>query len=274
MKLQWKVFSIVFVLAGFATTLLPQTSQSESPTLTLERARKLEVVDGNLEEAMKVYKSLVDNYSTVRPLRADALAGLGRSYQKTGDFEEARNLYARVLKDYPDQKDAVAQVTARLASLGVTVTGKVTPSEARFVFALPQRPRWEWYRPSTPLNEMEYNWGIGVENGGKNYGAGFLLFKAHDAMASGKIGDLLRAGQMSVFQSTGDGGGSVVQTARVYASASGNWLTISVTDPSTLKLLFSGKPSHAEFSSKFPGQSLREGPVESKGKIPIVYEGF
>jgi hypothetical protein len=251
-----KLILMVFLVANVA--------QAQS----VEHARKLELVDENLAAAIELYRGLVSSPSTTRPAMADALVGLGRSYQKTGAKEKARDSYERVLRDYGDQKSAVAQARARLASLGVTVTGVVTAKEARFVFLLPQRTRWEWFRPATPMNQMEYNWGIGVENGGKRYGIGFLLFKSKESIVSStKIEDLLRAGQASLVESAERGSFSLDPDAGVLVTASGNWLTISVTKPSTLQMLFSAKPSQAEFKTRIPGQ-------ESTGKIPILYSAF
>ena len=126
MKLQWKLFAIVVLFGSVTATLLPQSLRPDPAGIALERARKMEVIDGNPEGAIKLYQEVVARYGTQRAVLADALVGMARSYQKIGD-PEARKLYARVLQDYPDQRNAAALAAARLASLGTTTANDVSP---------------------------------------------------------------------------------------------------------------------------------------------------
>lgn len=87
----------------------------------LKAAMNTELVDGNLKLAIEQYKKVADSGNRV--LAAQALLRMADCYQKLGD-REAQTIYERLVRDYGDQKDAVASARIRLGTKGATVTAR------------------------------------------------------------------------------------------------------------------------------------------------------
>jgi Tol biopolymer transport system component len=82
----------------------------------MQAAGKKEVVDGDLNGAIKQYAAIVSRYAkSDRAVTAKALIRMAECYQKMGDAE-ARKLFEQVVREYSDQKDAVAEARAHLGS--------------------------------------------------------------------------------------------------------------------------------------------------------------
>jgi len=75
-----------------------------------------EEVQGDLEQAIQLYRQLVDEYGSNRAVAARALLHVGQCYEKLGR-EEAANAYERLLRDYADQSDMAAEARTRLETL-------------------------------------------------------------------------------------------------------------------------------------------------------------
>jgi Tol biopolymer transport system component len=103
------VLALLVAVAGIATT-----AQQPSARMMLEAARKAEVVDGDLARAIDQYKAIAARYGADRAVTAEALVRLAAAYQKLGD-SQATSIYERVIRDYADQKEAVATARARIA---------------------------------------------------------------------------------------------------------------------------------------------------------------
>ena len=90
----------------------------------LEAAKQKELVEGNLPAAIRQYQAIVDKYQrTDRAVAADALVAMAACYRKQGDAQATRILES-VVRDYPEQKAAVALAQARLGpSAPVTRAG-------------------------------------------------------------------------------------------------------------------------------------------------------
>jgi Tol biopolymer transport system component len=86
----------------------------------LQAAIKKEVFDGDLKGAIEQYKKIVSSYGNNHAVAAKALVRMGQCYEKLGDTQaqEARKAYERVVRDYADQAEIVAQARVRLAALG------------------------------------------------------------------------------------------------------------------------------------------------------------
>ena len=80
----------------------------------LQAALYTEQVDGELEEAIRLYTGLRERYGSNRAVAARALVQIGQCYEKLGN-PEARQIFERVRKEYADQREAV-----RLARQGLT----------------------------------------------------------------------------------------------------------------------------------------------------------
>jgi hypothetical protein len=133
-------------------------------------------------------------------------------------------------------------------------TARVTTAGARFVFPVPDRPIWDWNRPTTLDNRAEYMWAVQLDNGGRTYEFGFYRFKfAGAAPARGSLGDLLFTGQQTVAALSGSEA-SVLAEARISVTEESGRLLVSVEDPKTLQLLLSDRPRRAFFKVELSGE--------------------
>jgi len=106
-----KISGLVLVLLLAGVSMGQQKKQAE---IDLQAAIRTENIKG-LKAAIKEYETIVSKYGkTDRATAAMALIRLGNAHQSLGDLE-SRSIYDRVVKDYADQKDAVALARARLS---------------------------------------------------------------------------------------------------------------------------------------------------------------
>jgi Tol biopolymer transport system component len=111
----WTVKVIVVVAALAAGSLLAQTgtTQSTKDEIALRAAIEKETVQGDLKGAIELLTKIAQ--SKDRAIAARALMRLAECHEKLGD-QESRKIYERVVRDFADQKDAVAQAQARLGA--------------------------------------------------------------------------------------------------------------------------------------------------------------
>src|SRR5262245_31575277 len=106
----FSIFAIVVVGASLVT------AQNTAATM-MEAARKTAVVDGDLDGAIKQYEAIVQAYAkTDRAAAATALVRMADSYQKLGRAAESQAAYERVAREFSEQREAVSEARARLAS--------------------------------------------------------------------------------------------------------------------------------------------------------------
>ena len=103
------------IVIGILATMLVAGAQTKDEAERLfKAARNVELVDGNLNAAIKQYDAIIAKYrKTDRAVTATALVRKAECLQKQGDTE-ARKIYEQVVKDYADQKEAVALAKVRL----------------------------------------------------------------------------------------------------------------------------------------------------------------
>jgi Tol biopolymer transport system component len=92
-----------------------------------QQALSKERAEGKLQEAIALYRRVVDVAAMDHALAAKALMQLGRCYETLGNTE-ARATYERLVARYPDQADLVAQAKARLAALVRTPAAPAAPA--------------------------------------------------------------------------------------------------------------------------------------------------
>jgi Tol biopolymer transport system component len=104
--------------------------QAEDPGVLLRAAIEKEEVDGNLQGAIDLYKQIVAKHGDNRPIAAKALVRLGGCYEKLGNEQAglAQKAFETVVKDYPDQTEAVNLAKEKLTLLLRTQTLKKTGS--------------------------------------------------------------------------------------------------------------------------------------------------
>src|ERR1043166_7951135 len=106
--------------------ILTANAQTGDAGRLLKAARNLELVDGDLNGAIKQYTAIGAKYAkSDRASAAMALIYLAECYQKKGDAE-AHRTFERVIRDFSDQRDAVALARARLGTSEARRTGIVT----------------------------------------------------------------------------------------------------------------------------------------------------
>ena len=104
------------VVAVAASAIAAAPAQApQNPERLLKAAMNTELVDGNLKAAIEQYKKVVESGN--RPLAAQALLHIAECYQKLGDAQ-ARQVFERVVREYADQKKAVAIARERLGVKG------------------------------------------------------------------------------------------------------------------------------------------------------------
>ncbi len=129
--------------AALSAGYLASQAKDNKAEVALQAAIKTETVDGNLKAAIEQYQKLADGGH--RGVAAKALVRMGQCYEKLGDAQ-ARKAYARVVRDFADQKEALAAAQALLAALDQPANG---PSLAvRRVWAGPEAnaegaPSWD-----------------------------------------------------------------------------------------------------------------------------------
>jgi Tol biopolymer transport system component/TolA-binding protein len=109
-----KRYIILSILSlGF---ILHVECQEQNPEAMLAEGIYLEEVNGELDQAIKTYKSIVDKYPDNRKVTAEALLHLGSCYEKT-ESPDAYATYQELINKYTDQKDEVAVALARVEYL-------------------------------------------------------------------------------------------------------------------------------------------------------------
>lgn len=108
----------------------------EKAEVLLAVAEHKQLVDGDLEAAIRDYKNILADYATNRPIAAKALVEMGKCYEKLGQ-SEAQKAYERVLRDYADQQEQAAEARTRLAALSGNGATKTSEMVARRIWAGP-----------------------------------------------------------------------------------------------------------------------------------------
>jgi tetratricopeptide (TPR) repeat protein len=100
-------------LLPFLAAAMLAAAQPRNSDAALGAARHLEEAEGNYPAAIEAYKRFLAQYGKDRALAAKALIRMGQCYEKLGDAE-SRKIYERVVREYADQKEAVAAARAKL----------------------------------------------------------------------------------------------------------------------------------------------------------------
>ncbi len=123
---QFQYFTAAVLTGVLWTVSFAGAQKPGRADVALEAAAKKEMVDGDLRGAIDLYRKTIAQYSsTDRSAVAKALVRMGQCYEKLGvkEVAEARKAYERAVREFADQKDAVATAQARLAALGSERSG-------------------------------------------------------------------------------------------------------------------------------------------------------
>ena len=113
MKSRFTYLLLALVAAVAVVAAVSAAEQNDAARTLLEAARKAEVVDGDLNAAIQQYKNIADRFKTDHAIAATALLRMAQCYEKLGDAQ-ARAIYERVVREYPDQSDALMLARGRL----------------------------------------------------------------------------------------------------------------------------------------------------------------
>jgi hypothetical protein len=148
------IFAIVAVGASLVT------AQNTAATM-IEAARKTAVVDGDLDGAIKQYQAIVETYAkTDRAAAATALVRMAGDYQKLGRTVESQAAYERVVREFSEQRDAVSEALARLASAQSHAVSQSGPT-ARRIWAGKDKE----FGPELPSPHDDRYWSATVASG-------------------------------------------------------------------------------------------------------------
>jgi Tol biopolymer transport system component len=106
---------VVVAGLGWTVSLLGQAR----PDVALRAAIELEEVKGDVKSAMEQYRKLAE--AGDRTVAAQALLRLAKAYQALGDAQ-ARPVYERLVRDFRDQREVVADAETRLSALASAST--------------------------------------------------------------------------------------------------------------------------------------------------------
>lgn len=107
-------------LVILALTLAAGALAAQDLERLFKAAVNTEQVDGNLTSAIEQYKKVAAGSN--RALAAQALVRMAEAYQKLGDAESTQ-IFQRVVREFADQKEAVAAARARLSVSRTLVWG-------------------------------------------------------------------------------------------------------------------------------------------------------
>jgi len=107
---------IILLLILCLGPLIVVTGQEQQAEQLLSEAIYQEEVNGDLDEAIKSYQLIINQYPDSRNVSAEAYFHMGMCYEKLGN-QEAMKAYQEVISNYADQKDIVAKARERLAQL-------------------------------------------------------------------------------------------------------------------------------------------------------------
>ena len=120
-----KIIRAMALSLSLALVLLAQSAQE-----LYQRALVQEHANGNLQEAINLYSQAASAAGKDRALAAKALIHLAGSEEKLGRLAEAADVYARVVRSYPEQRAEISIAQDRLSQLRRASPGTPQKSEA------------------------------------------------------------------------------------------------------------------------------------------------
>ena len=122
------------IAAFFALVLLGgQSALAQSGYDLFQKGLVQERTEGDLDEAIRLYKQIVEDHKDDRVLTAKALVQMGQCYEKLGRAE-ARKAYERVVHEFADQPEPVQTARRHLEQLDGGAPGQ---AEAELVWTHP-----------------------------------------------------------------------------------------------------------------------------------------
>jgi len=130
------LFLVMTTVAGHLAAPFAIAQKDEPAEVLIQAAHQKQLVEGQLEQAIQLYKRIVQEHGASRAVAAKALLEMGQCYEKLGN-REARKTYERLVRDYGDQNEAAAQARARLAAISSQVVSGSSEMVTRRVWTEP-----------------------------------------------------------------------------------------------------------------------------------------
>ncbi len=102
--------------------LCPLIAWAQSVEQLYQDGQHKEQILGDLQAAISSYQKVLERASQNRQIAAQALFRIGRCYEKLGNMDESLEAYRRLIQDFDDRTEVVAEARARLAALGHPVS--------------------------------------------------------------------------------------------------------------------------------------------------------
>ena len=106
----------LLIISVFCLAVIFNVSGQATPQEMLNKAIYEEEVNGNLEEAIKLFLEIVDNNSTNRAVTVEAFYHLGLTNEKLGN-KKAKEYYEKIVNSFGDQPEFVRIAKERLSRL-------------------------------------------------------------------------------------------------------------------------------------------------------------
>lgn len=111
-----KRIRISIMILSISMLLGEYSSFAQTAEELLPKAIQLEEVRGELEEAIEIYQTIVDEHSDNRQIAAKAQLHIGMCYEKLGK-QAAQKAYKKVIQEFSDQQKIVGEARRRLSRL-------------------------------------------------------------------------------------------------------------------------------------------------------------
>jgi Tol biopolymer transport system component len=113
----------LLIISVFCLTVIFNVSGQITPQEMLNKAIYQEEVNGNLDEAIKLFLEIVDKNSTNRAVTVEAFYHLGLTNEKLGN-KKAKEYYEKIVNNFGDQPEFVRIARERLSVLTTGVSHK------------------------------------------------------------------------------------------------------------------------------------------------------
>ena len=127
MKLIARMVIVACALVALVGLVHAQGAQSGYDLL--QQALVAERSNGQVREAIELYRRIISEHASDRALTATALVRLGRAYETLGS-QDARQTYERVVSEYADQRDMASEARARLSAIARSRTASAAKTMA------------------------------------------------------------------------------------------------------------------------------------------------